>query len=218
MAERVRAGSCRNTDRHGSGASLVTTDPIVEGGTAHGTMSGVQTLIVRTATAAELADAGAVVVEAYVADGLGGNDEYLAEVADAGSRAVDGEVLVAVDGDGRVLGSVTYARHGSTLAEVCGTGEAEFRMLGVSPRARGRGAGEALVLACIDRARQHGVTRLVLSTQAQSRAAHRIYERLGFRRRPELDWTPVPDVDLMGYALDLGAPVRPPDPGGAARP
>ena len=37
----------------------------------------------------------------------------------------------------------------------------------------------------------------------QSGAAHRIYERLGFERRPELDWTPVPGVDLRGYALRL---------------
>ena len=35
------------------------------------------------------------------------------------------------------------------------------------------------------------------------RTAHRLYERLGFRRVPELDWTPVPHVQLIAYRLDL---------------
>jgi hypothetical protein len=34
-------------------------------------------------------------------------------------------------------------------------------------------------------------------------AAHRLYERLGFTRLPDRDWTPVPGVDLRVYALDL---------------
>jgi hypothetical protein len=34
-------------------------------------------------------------------------------------------------------------------------------------------------------------------------SAHRIYERLGFRRAPERDWSPVPGVDLMAFALRL---------------
>jgi hypothetical protein len=34
-------------------------------------------------------------------------------------------------------------------------------------------------------------------------AAHRLYERLGFTRLPERDWTPLPGVDLLVYSLDL---------------
>ena len=33
--------------------------------------------------------------------------------------------------------------------------------------------------------------------------AHRIYERLGFRRTPDLDWSPVEGVDLLAFRLDL---------------
>lgn len=162
-------------------------------------------VVVRPAAPADLEAAGRVVADAYRADGIGGDGDYLEEVADAAGRADHGEVLVAVDDDGRVLGSVTYARHSSPLAEVCGPGEAEFRMLGVAPDARGRGLGERLVLGCIELARRDGARRLVLSTQAQSVAAHRVYARLGFERRPDLDWTPVPGVDLRGYALTLQA-------------
>lgn len=159
--------------------------------------------VVRRARDDELEDAGAVVVAAYRADGLGGEPGYLEVVGDARSRAPDGEVLVAVGGSGEVLGSVTYARHGSPLAEVSADGEAEFRMLGVAPSAQGRGVGRALVLGCIEQARRDGARRLMLSTQRQSAVAHRLYERLGFVRAPEQDWSPSPGVDLLVYSLEL---------------
>jgi hypothetical protein len=34
-------------------------------------------------------------------------------------------------------------------------------------------------------------------------AAHRLYARLGFRRDPGLDWSPVPGVDLVAFRLDF---------------
>jgi hypothetical protein len=36
-------------------------------------------------------------------------------------------------------------------------------------------------------------------------AAHRLYERLGFTRLPERDWSPLPGVHLMAYGLELSA-------------
>jgi ribosomal protein S18 acetylase RimI-like enzyme len=44
---------------------------------------------------------------------------------------------------------------------------------------------------------------MVLSTDPRMTAANRLYERLGFARLPERDWSPAPDVDLLVYALDL---------------
>ena len=37
-------------------------------------------------------------------------------------------------------------------------------------------------------------------------AAHRLYLRLGFARDPGLDWSPVSDVDLVAFRLDLEQP------------
>lgn len=151
----------------------------------------------------ELDDAGRVVVEAYRADGIG-NDEYLAKVADARRRAADAAVAVALDEAGAVVGSVTFCLPGSPWAELSRPGEAEFRMLGVAPTARGRGVGEALVRWCLDQARQAAATKVVISSQDVMTAAHRLYDRLGFSRRPDLDWTPVPGVDLLGFERELG--------------
>ena len=68
--------------------------------------------------------------------------------------------------------------------------------------------GEALVRACMDRARAAGARRLRLSTQPDMHAAHRLYERLGFARTPDLDWEPLPGVPLITYALKLTPPGR----------
>ena len=84
-------------------------------------------------------------------------------------------------------------------------GEGEFRMLAVASAARGRGAGTALVRACAAAARARGHRALVCSSQDRMVAAHRIYARLGFVRDPARDWSPVPGVELLAFALPLEA-------------
>jgi ribosomal protein S18 acetylase RimI-like enzyme len=163
-------------------------------------------IAVRVARPAELSAAGEVVVRAYRALGGGDSHEaYLEHVRDAPARARHCPVLVAVDDvTGEVLGSVTYVPgQGNAFAELAGEDEGEFRMLGVAPEAQGRGVGAALVHACIERARADGRHGIVISTSPLMHAAHRLYERLGFRRAPERDWVPVPGVELRAYVLAL---------------
>jgi ribosomal protein S18 acetylase RimI-like enzyme len=166
-------------------------------------------IAIRPARAGEYGILGEITAQAYLRDGLldfGESDEYLGELRDVAGRAAAAEVLVAV-ADGKVLGGVTFVRSGGPMADIAGPGEAEMRMLAVAHPARGRGAGEALVRACVERARAtEGCVRLVLSTQRTMHSAHRIYERLGFVRTPERDWNPVPyldDIFLLTYALTL---------------
>lgn len=163
-------------------------------------------IVIRPARADELDEAGRITAEAFIADGHTSPDgTYAPKLRDARSRAVAAEVLVAVDpsADDTLLGCVTFAPPGSPWGDIARDGEAEFRMLAVDPAARGRGTGEALVLACVERARALGVERLVMSTSQSMLRAHRIYERLGFRRTPDRDWAPIPGVDLITYTLSL---------------
>ena len=130
--------------------------------------------------------------------------DYEADLRDAGHRAEVAEVLVAVDSTGQVQGAVTYvAGPGNEYAEWDDRDAAGFRMLAVAPAAQGRGVGEALVRACIERARGDGRGRLVLHSTPSMTTAHRLYERLGFRRAPGRDFAPVPAVPLLGFELDL---------------
>jgi len=165
------------------------------------------TVVVRSASPDDFAAVGELTVAAYGAAGLLDNDEqYIDELRDAAHRAAADrtDLLVAVDRDGgRIVGSVTFVLPGSPFAELSGPAEAEFRHLAVDPEGRGRGVGELLVRACIDRARQHGCEGMVLSTAPISHDAHRLYARLGFRRAPERDWWPAPDFPLLAYELPL---------------
>ncbi|MFC0496846.1 GNAT family N-acetyltransferase [Streptomyces mutabilis] len=164
---------------------------------------------IRRAAAGEYETLGEITAQAYLQDGLldfGESDAYLGELRKVAERAAAAEVLAAV-ADGRVLGGVTFVPSGGPMADIARPGEAEIRMLAVARETRGRGAGEALVRACVDRARAvEGCVRVVLSTQRAMRPAHRLYERLGFVRTPDRDWNPLPgldDITLLAYALTL---------------
>ncbi|MFL6142189.1 MAG: GNAT family N-acetyltransferase [Labedaea sp.] len=159
-------------------------------------------LTIRHARAEELAAIGDLTVRAYQADGAikGGYERML---ADAAGRHRDAEVLVAVDGSDRILGTVTIARGGQQWADIAQPGELEFRMLAVDPAARRRGIGEALVRAVLERAKEVGAARVMLSSQRTMLVAHRVYERLGFRRAPDRDWVVQPGLSLIAYGVEV---------------
>lgn len=157
-------------------------------------------MIVRPARPDEYDLIGDLTAEVYVDGGLvSPESSYVGALRDAAGRAAESELLVAEIG-GEVAGAVAYCPPGSPYAEVAGPDEAEFRMLAVREKARGRGVGRAMVRACADRARAAGLTGLRLSTGPDMAAAHRLYERMGFVRTPDRDWAPVPGVNLITYA------------------
>ncbi|MGH3319998.1 MAG: GNAT family N-acetyltransferase [Streptosporangiaceae bacterium] len=161
-------------------------------------------IMVRLAEPAEYAAIGDLTARVYVEEGFSAPDSpYLTELRDAAGRAGSCDLLVVRDGDA-LAGTVTFCVGGTPYAEVAGPGEAGFRMLAVARSARGRGVGQALVRACLDRAWASGARTVRLSTKLEMRAAHRLYERLGFRRTPQLDWSPVPGTDLLVYSLEKG--------------
>ena len=130
---------------------------------------------------------------------------YVDELRDVARRARHCTIYAAVDESGRVLGGVTYVPGpGTPYSESERDDEAGFRMLAVDPSVQGRGVGQALVEACIARARADGRSALVLLTLPSMHAAHRLYERLGFARAPDRDWEFAPGSVLLGYLLPLG--------------
>lgn len=157
----------------------------------------------------EQAAAGALVLAAYRAlPGLPLDDAYAGELADVARRVAEAEVLVALDG-GRLAGCVTFVPDGSSpWAEQLEAGEASLRMLAVDPAAQGRGTGRALLAACLARAAGLGRSAVFLHSTPWMTAAHRLYATAGFRRVPERDWLPHPDVPLLAFRRSL-APAGP---------
>jgi GNAT superfamily N-acetyltransferase len=73
--------------------------------------------------------------------------------------------------------------------QIASMDEAEIQLLAVYPHARGQGIATAPIGACEQYALSGGYTRFVLFTQPTMKDAHRLYERLGYKRTPERDWT-----------------------------
>ncbi len=81
----------------------------------------------------------------------------------------------------------------------------EIRLLAVAPAARGLGVGAALVNECMRRARLAGVSAITLHTTDMMQVAMRMYERMGYVRAPELDFSPAPEFVIKGYRYTLAA-------------
>jgi ribosomal protein S18 acetylase RimI-like enzyme len=161
----------------------------------------------RRARPEDLEAIGEVTVAAYAEFEGDDTDEYVHHLRDAATRDREAELWVATPDDAEaILGTVTICPSGSPWREVAREGEGEFRMLAVAPAARGAGIGASLLDLVVEHFRGEGASRVVMSTLPRMRSAHRIYERAGFIRLPERDWSPAEGIDLITYALELGRP------------
>jgi ribosomal protein S18 acetylase RimI-like enzyme len=94
------------------------------------------------------------------------------------------------------------AQYGSGGTATKRTDAAGIRLLAVAPAARARGVGKALARDCIERARALGRSSVVLHTTRAMETAWRMYEQLGFRRSPDLDFRQG-ELEVFGFELPL---------------
>jgi len=98
-------------------------------------------------------------------------------------------LLLAVDADsGSILGSLTLAWFRIPTGV-----RAWIEDVVVDGEARGRGVGEALNRAALDRARALGAKTVDLTSRPSREAANRLYQRIGFIAR---------DTNVYRYSLD----------------
>lgn len=137
---------------------------------------------------------------------------YEDELRDVATHAAECEVLVAVD-ETTLLGGVTFVPGaGTAQSEFDDTDAAGIRHLAVDPDHQGRGAGTALVDACLARARALGRRRVVLHSTPMMELARAMYARRGFVADPARDFrsaeAPYSEVEpllIMAFVLELDA-------------
>jgi len=80
-----------------------------------------------------------------------------------------------------------------------------IRLLAVHPNARGMGIGKALTQTCIQMAKDKKQSQVVLHTTKAMHAAWRLYERMGFKRSPDLDFKQQ-ELSVYGFRLIIDTP------------
>jgi len=99
-------------------------------------------------------------------------------VASSASALLVGRLAVDGEESGDIVGTLTLV----TFLVPTGT-RAMIEDVVVDESARGRGVGEALTLAAIDRASALGARTVDLTSRPAREAANRLYQRLGFASR-----------------------------------
>jgi ribosomal protein S18 acetylase RimI-like enzyme len=126
---------------------------------------------------------------AYVEDGHTAAEVAREAFAAAAVRA-RGELLSAHEVEtGRLMGCIIYVPHTSAARRVAVADEGEVQLLAVHHAFRGQGVGEALVRAVLSRAADTDCHSLVLWTQPAMLTAQKLYQRVGFERQPERDFS-----------------------------
>ena len=133
---------------------------------------------IRDACEAELDAIAALLAD----DGLGRGREAPGDPvyaqAFARMQAQPGNVYMLAVEDGQVIACLQYTViHGLSRA---GMSRAQIEGVRVHASHRGKGLGETMMRAAIDRARADGCGLVQLTTDRSRGDAHRFYERLGF--------------------------------------
>lgn len=115
------------------------------------------------------------------------------------------ELLVAKKED-EIVGAVVYVGdmkdYSSGGTATLEKNAAGFRLLAVSPKARGLGVGKQLSLACIERAKSENREQMVIHTTESMKIAWGMYEKIGFKRSKDLDFKQS-GLPVFGFRLGL---------------
>ena len=157
-------------------------------------------VLVRRVRSEEYAAVSRLRLAAYAHDYELG-EEYAADVADVARHDTEGEVWVA-EAEGTILATVTTAAPGRSLYSLGRPGELDWRLLAVAPEARGRGLGRLLTEFVVMLAVERGLQRVVMNSGTEMRAAHALYESMGFVRLGDRE-NPPGIEPTRTYGLDL---------------
>lgn len=133
---------------------------------------------IREATESDLSGIAALLADDGLGRGRESTDPKVYQEAFDRMQSQQGNVYLVADEEGEPIACLQYTViHGLSRA---GASRAQIEGVRVSAAHRGKGLGEAMMQAAIERARADGCTLVQLTTDRSREDAHRFYERLGF--------------------------------------
>lgn len=131
--------------------------------------------------------------------------QMLANVGEFASKPM-AALLVAISHEGIIDGAVVYFAnmqyYGSGGIATQEKNTSGFRLLAVSPSARGKGLGKLLTEACIAKAKEDGSSQMIIHTTMAMQAAWKMYEHRGFKRSKDLDFMQG-ELAVFGFRLPI---------------
>jgi GNAT superfamily N-acetyltransferase len=169
-------------------------------------------ITIRNAKPSEFSEIGQLMYDVYSRlDGFPKPDEqpgYYKVLKNVGTftEKPGAELLVAVSPDGVIKGAVVYFSdmqyYGSGGPATQEKNAAGFRLLAVSPEARGLGIGKRLTLHCINRAREQHLGQVIIHSTKAMQTAWKMYEAIGFEPSEDLDFMQG-ELHVYGFRLKL---------------
>jgi ribosomal protein S18 acetylase RimI-like enzyme len=165
-------------------------------------VSATREATIRSANATDAKAVVALWTEAYFTEGQGGRDAPYSRSDFDETSAAAAHLIVAELG-GTVVGVVALLAPDEPSRAVANDDEAELARLVVSSAARRQGIGRALTNRCSELARNEDWPAIALWSRPYQRAGHRLYESLGYQRRPERDSVDETGFERLVFRLQL---------------
>ncbi len=127
-----------------------------------------------------------LLTRAYVGGGFT-TARRAAEIFAPASVRSRGELISVRTSEGLFAGMVIVVGPDAPARRMAGPDEAEIHLLAVDPLYRRAGLGRLLMSTALDSICQAGLRKVVLWTQPSMKAAHRLYESMGFVRAASRD-------------------------------
>lgn len=138
-------------------------------------------LTLRLAEPDEYIAVGRMLYEAFTTNGPM-SELYRHRLLDIPERAASEDVWVIVGAGGELYGACTTVKPAVNTEPTF-----EFNTMGVLPKGRGRNLGKAFVEHSIAVGKAYGYRQVLIHSGPNMPYAHRLYERCGFIRHPELE-------------------------------
>ncbi|HEY9718874.1 MAG TPA: GNAT family N-acetyltransferase [Trichormus sp.] len=117
----------------------------------------------------------------------------------------DSVTLIVAKSDDTIYGAVIYCQpYEKRMANaIVKNPFPEMRLLAVPAEHRNHGVAAKLIEYCEDKARSSGSPTITLHTTVLMQTAKQMYERRGYLRYPDIDFTPAPGFVVWGFRKDF---------------